>query len=417
MPRPTQQTLFEAPDADPVDGTMVVMIERQQSELGKSQKRFNQLTTKIRDLRAELCEWNAYVPRYAERVASELVPTATALNDARRAVLLRIDVLLARPKELRLPQRMRRSLSTLLMEQAEALLQELDDPELEELLTRHCGMDRKQREAARLESAKAVLGELYGEHAVADHEADDPAELLRQIHERMDAEALQREQARQERAQKRRAARGGRPTRAEQQAAQREQARLEAGMSLREIYRKLASALHPDRSRDAADADTRTALMKRANQAYEAADLLGLLELQIEVEQIATQDLAGLSEQKLLHYNEVLREQLQVLEAQISGVVDPLLEPLQTPLRGKPTVAKVEKALLAETADMHSMLVALQEDLEDLDDPQRCRSVLEAVCDMADEDAEFARILDLLAPGPPPPRGSRAKPKRPGRRR
>jgi hypothetical protein len=49
--------------------------------------------------------------------------------------------------------------------------------------------------------------------------------------------------------------------------------------SLREVYRRVASALHPDRESDPAARERKTALMQQANRAYAAQDLLGLLEL------------------------------------------------------------------------------------------------------------------------------------------
>ena len=56
------------------------------------------------------------------------------------------------------------------------------------------------------------------------------------------------------------------------------QAALEASQSVRDVYRKLVSALHPDREADGAERERKTALMQRANQAYERNDLLELLD-------------------------------------------------------------------------------------------------------------------------------------------
>ncbi len=41
----------------------------------------------------------------------------------------------------------------------------------------------------------------------------------------------------------------------------------QASLSVREIFRKLASALHPDREADAAERERKTVLMKRVSQA------------------------------------------------------------------------------------------------------------------------------------------------------
>jgi hypothetical protein len=70
--------------------------------------------------------------------------------------------------------------------------------------------------------------------------------------------------------------------------------------SVRDIFRKLTSQLHPDREPDAAERARKTALMQRVNVAYAANDLLALLELQLEVEQI---DQAELDEGRCLREN------------------------------------------------------------------------------------------------------------------
>ena len=55
-----------------------------------------------------------------------------------------------------------------------------------------------------------------------------------------------------------------------------------ATQSIREIFRKLASALHPDRETDRKGCEVKTALILQVNRAYAGNDLLTLLELQIE---------------------------------------------------------------------------------------------------------------------------------------
>jgi len=80
---------------------------------------------------------------------------------------------------------------------------------------------------------------------------------------------------RQERAQ----ARQARRTTAAAQAQSQSQA-AEADQTLRQIYRQLASAWHPDREPDEQERQRKTELMGQANAAYERRDLLSLLRLQ-----------------------------------------------------------------------------------------------------------------------------------------
>jgi len=92
--------------------------------------------------------------------------------------------------------------------------------------------------------------------------------------------------------------------------------------SLREIYRKLASALHPDRELDPEARARKTDLMQRVNQAYDKKDLLALLELQLKIEHIDQTALNNLSEERLGYFNKILKEQLRELEDQVFQISD-----------------------------------------------------------------------------------------------
>jgi hypothetical protein len=118
------------------------------------------------------------------------------------------------------------------------------------------------------------------------------------------------------------AERGARASRRRKSAAQqkREDEAQQATQSVREIFRKLASALHPDRETDEQQRALKTQLMQRVNQAYAANDLLALLELQLQIEQIDASHIANASAQRLKHYNKVLSEQLTQLKAEVDDV-------------------------------------------------------------------------------------------------
>jgi hypothetical protein len=77
---------------------------------------------------------------------------------------------------------------------------------------------------------------------------------------------------------------------------------------------------HAELDFDTEQREAHTALMQRVNQAYEAQDLLTLLELQLQIEQIDAGHMAGASEAKVKHYNKVLGEQLAELKAEIESV-------------------------------------------------------------------------------------------------
>lgn len=91
----------------------------------------------------------------------------------------------------------------------------------------------------------------------------------------------------------------------------------DASQSVRDVYRRVASALHPDREQDAQAREGKTALMQQANDAYARADLLALLELQWRAEQLDARHLAAADQRRLRHYTDVLQEQLVELQAEV----------------------------------------------------------------------------------------------------
>ena len=109
-------------------------------------------------------------------------------------------------------------------------------------------------------------------------------------------------------------------------------------MSIREVYRKLVSALHPDREMDDQIRAEKTALMQKVNIAYEERDLLQLLALQMELEHIDQAHLDGLSEKKLKHYVQILADQEHELRDEIQYVMAQFYAEFDTPEEGSLTM-------------------------------------------------------------------------------
>ena len=86
----------------------------------------------------------------------------------------------------------------------------------------------------------------------------------------------------------------------------------------------MVSSLHPDREPDASERKRKTALMQQVNQAYDKKDLLRLLELQLALEHIDASAIASMSEERVKHFNKVLKAQLEQLEQEIEQVEMPL---------------------------------------------------------------------------------------------
>ncbi|MEW5710053.1 MAG: hypothetical protein AB1830_14310 [Pseudomonadota bacterium] len=155
---------------------------------------------------------------------------------------------------------------------------------------------------------------MLGEDIVAGYEAKNAEELIEHAGERLHAKFQAQAEKRRPRAEARRAHReGSKPV----------DAAREASQSVREVFRRLAAALYPDREPQAAERKRKTALMQRVSQAYERNDLLELLTVQIEIEQIDSNHLAQASGERLGHCCSVLREQQRALQDELATIQEP----------------------------------------------------------------------------------------------
>lgn len=183
-------------------------------------------------------------------------------------------------------------------------------------------------------------------------------------------------QAQQARAEAARAAhhraRQRKPSAQERQA---QAAAQQASQSVRAVYRKLASALHPDREPDPAERARKTVLMQRANQAYADQQLLELLQLQLEIEHIDAAHLARASEERLQHYRHILSTQLQELQAEVQSLRAQLLPWLPGP--SKPSALR--KLLHAHLQQLRQDSLYLQDTMRALQtDPQALKAWIKA---------------------------------------
>jgi len=276
--------------------------------LTPAQKRFNTLTRQIEQARQTLAAWQDSIAAYRQAHAEVLNPLQAELLAGHRKWVLALDAALDQPNWTKAERQMLRDL---LCEAAGDVLGGGEDDEIKALFDKHAEVDfeTEQRDALRAmkDLAEAMTGLDLGDDDGIDTDEDLHARLKRGFEERDAAE------------QARRGAKAARPAKSAT-LRRREAEAQQATQSVREIYRKLASALHPDRETDEEQRPAKTALMQRVNQAYEARDLLALLQLQLQIEQIDESHIANAGEQRLKHYNKVLGEQLAELRAEAERV-------------------------------------------------------------------------------------------------
>ncbi len=295
--------------------TVSIAADRAQPQLSKGQQAFNKLIQQIEKKRALLVAWETAVPSYQQKYVSELMP----LLKKTEALQIELVYYLDRASERKiLSQADSRKLTTLIIGMANALLAENDDAALKAIYNKHSQSDYDSEEAASLQDMKSALEGMLNINLGDDLGVHSEEELIGRARAHLQEKETQQAAQRQARAERR-----SQRKKSAKQLAQEEKQLAEAqqiSQSIREVYRKLASALHPDRESDPQERERKTALMQRVNQAYEKNNLLQLLELQLELEHIDQSAINNLSEDRLKHYNKVLKEQLAELELEIEHV-------------------------------------------------------------------------------------------------
>ena len=291
--------------------------------LTPEQKRFNLLLVKIEAARTRLATWQENMPLFAQAHAQRVAPLEAALMVERRAWLDELDTAAGQTGWTRSE---RETLSETIVDLAamliEITLDEDEIPALKSLFNKHSTADFDFDSEARqgLQAMKGLFEAISGLD-LGDDDVASEDELMQRAQAQMHARDGRAEQpaghgaAVPGGAARNRSAR--RPSKAQ---LKREEEARQITQTVREVFRKLASALHPDRANDDADRGARTTMMQRVNRAYEANNLLALLELQLEIEQVDRDHIANAPAERVRLFNQLLAEQLQELQQEIEDI-------------------------------------------------------------------------------------------------
>lgn len=349
-----------------------------QPVLSPAHKRFNALLRQIEQARKTLHDWQNNIPVFQQAFEQQMLPLQTTYRAARRQHLFALDALFDQPGWSRAE---RQTLQSLITEGADDLLAvDEDDAEIKALYNKHSEVDFDTEQLDLMQSMKGMAEAMTGLDLGEMDDVGSEAELMARLQERMAADAADQQAAQASAsAQPGKKPKSQRATAAQQR---REAEARQATQSVREIYRKLASALHPDREPDEAQRSAKTALMQRVNQAYAASDLLALLELQLEIEQVDASHIANASADRIKHYNKVLAEQLDGLRFEIERVeIDFCLEfgiDIDSPVRPDQLGALIDH----EARDLRSVLARQQADQRRLADKPATRRWLKSQAQM-----------------------------------
>jgi hypothetical protein len=336
----------------PIKPSNVVRLADKPRSAIKSKVRaqFNKLIDKLDAERKRLAAWHEAMPKVRARAEAELSPLQKRYRQCQRELIVLFD---AAHQTKKFTKKEREKLADLICVMALDFLEDVEDEEIEALYEHYSGEDELADEPEFM-----ALNDII-------------EEMLDKARGQAEAEDAQESQESQERQH----AAGKSQTKA---AARNADEESKLAQSLREIFRKLASALHPDRETDPAERVRKTALMQRANAAYAGNDLLGLLELQFEMDQIDAHKLDSLGEDRIKQYNKVLAQQVDEVRAEIDQFEHWLMVEMQVTARGRLTPAMIEKSLTQEIAELKLSLAEIESDLVSLADTKALKAELKA---------------------------------------
>jgi hypothetical protein len=344
-----QRSLLD--DAFTESSRAVVGIVGSAPALTPTQRKFNQLIEQLTLQRQELARWQAFHQLYTQQLAEHYQPALARLRDRQIAMVQLLDRTLD-GKALR--QRERAKVRDILSDLLSQLLAQSPDPQLVRIYDKYADRSFSDERQEHLDVMRTLASEAFGVDVEAYQGGESPEELADWLDEPLQAGRPEPQQ----------------PPRRKKKSAKtiaRETLRNEAAQggtrAVREVFRKLVSELHPDRETDPAEHARKTELMQRVNQAYEAGDLLALLELQLSIEQIDPKALAGLAEERLRHYIHVLEEQSRRLRDELAEFVAPFAMAMGESSKRKLSPAIVQRALEADIREIQALVRTLEADL------------------------------------------------------
>lgn len=274
--------------------------------LSAPQKKFNTLIQKIAAQRKLLADWQEALSLYQQRRSRELDPLLEQLQDTSVDMVAFLHGAYAQQG---LSKTDRANLGDIICDLAATLMHGRHQEAMKAVYNQYSATDFDTEAREAQDRVKSMVEERFGVELGDDVDMDSPEGMLRMLQQKMQADQARMEHIANEK-EKHRSQHRKKSVRELRQ----ESAAKDAGQSLREVYRKLASALHPDRETDPVERERKTGLMQRVNQAYAQKNLLDMLQLQIEAEQIDPAHINNLSAERLRHYNQVLADQLQELQ-------------------------------------------------------------------------------------------------------
>lgn len=333
--------------------------------LSRVRKQFNTLVKKLEAERARLALWREELPKIRALADHEYSPLVRTFDAHRRRMVLLLDQACS---DKAMGKQNREKLADLICSTALDLM-EIDekDEAIKEIYNKHSGADFDHDMGAQKAYMRAMVGAATGVELDEDTDFSSPRAFFEAMRDKM--EALDREAGQEQ-------AETAKPAKLSAREARHQAEEIKLKQSVRDIFRKLASALHPDRESDPAERARKTALMQRANMAYAANDLLGLLALQLEVEQIDQTGLDNLGDDRIKQYNRILDGQVNEIKAEILALETALVLDLRWELGQHRTPKAMMQRLRVDIAEMRANIKYIEADLGAFSDLKQLKAWL-----------------------------------------
>lgn len=286
----------------------VVSIKIVGGKLSPEQTRFNKLVARVETLNLEIAAARALGDAHRPAYMKAIPPLMSRCDELLRDMIRLLDQRLQQKSQKGLTEKDRQIARELVCSMAFEFAQSGDEA-MKAIFDAHSDQSLDEIDEEDAAEAKLMYEELFDGNAPELDPGASTADILRAGAERMlEFEATQTDKRNTRKAKRAKTAR-------EQSGAQ---AQDDPETVLRALYRQLASKLHPDRERDPDARERKNTLMSQANAAYEKRDLMTLLRLQLTVEQLDSEAIAGMAKEKMAALTHLLKEQVQTLEFELN---------------------------------------------------------------------------------------------------
>ncbi|MET0548853.1 MAG: J domain-containing protein [Xanthomonas sp.] len=350
-----------------------------------ARQRFDALIERLERTRVELRDWREALPRWEQRFHAQVEPLLQARDAAQAQLVHDLDAAHAACK---LGKRERAELSETLCALAAPLLEQPGFDALMPIHARHRGTLGEGGGGTQDPAMQAALAAEFGLTVDELQHLPCPEALYAQVQQRQHQQRAHADGRAQRHAKRRRAGAGAAAA-----------SGFDPQQARRTLYRSLVAALHPDREPDPRQRERKTALMQELNRVYRQDDLLGLLELQLEIGQLDHAGIAAMAEERIGDYAAMFATQLQQVERELAQVVDAFVADYGLSLERRPQPQRLDALMAQIKRQLQDEIAYCDEDRRALQQPATLKQWLrqQRAAQAAQDDAEASAASACVA--------------------